>query len=438
MKLLRTFFGTLIVSALLGPVVSSSQAWAVTALKKVAVSDGQQLDLLFDGKLAKNQIKTEFFNDTIQISLNDVSVYPAKIFAVSGPELTKVFAYQYAPKLVRCRLTVKGKAENFKDRVAVDIDGKMVTVRLVATSNDRVAHSSAQATRPAAEAEAPAQRAAQEKVEKPAPAPAEAEAKLSADEKILLEKVLKSPAPEGGKARGLQLTSAKAAPSLFKGLGMLMVVLAAFGACALMARKLKTSRRDSSGAGKKLNGMLGRLVGKGFGGRDKVIDVVATHHLGPKKSITVVKISGKLLVLGVSGESINLISQLPDTSASDAERAMNQELEAESRSSEGHMVDPLDSLGLEDFLNGGSSRAPQGPQLSTTVQSQPQTQNQAQPQAQAPQRQLVVPGYGAPANARTQPASFTAALQAQAPRPEAQGPSVRDRIKNRVQGMKQL
>src|SRR5689334_14258617 len=90
----------------------SAQAFALTTLTKVQVTDRSQVDLLFDDRITPRQIKTEFANDIIQISLNDVSVYPAKISSIPGSDLTKVFAYQYSPKLVRCRFTVKGKAED--------------------------------------------------------------------------------------------------------------------------------------------------------------------------------------------------------------------------------------------------------------------------------------------------------------------------------------
>src|SRR5437868_4850027 len=94
-------------------------AWALTTLKQVQISNGTQIDLLFDGRISKNQIRTEFFGDVVQINLMDVSVYPAKISTVSGGPLTKIFAYQYAPKLVRCRLSVKGKAEEFRNRLSI-------------------------------------------------------------------------------------------------------------------------------------------------------------------------------------------------------------------------------------------------------------------------------------------------------------------------------
>src|SRR4051812_3031830 len=90
----------ILVAATAGLTLASPGAWAVTSLKQLQISNGSQIDLLFDGKVQKNQIRTEFFNDIIQLSVQDVSVYPAKISSVNGGALTKIFAYQYAPKLV--------------------------------------------------------------------------------------------------------------------------------------------------------------------------------------------------------------------------------------------------------------------------------------------------------------------------------------------------
>src|SRR5258708_1989943 len=127
MKLLKTYFLFFIAVV---PFFGARPSFALTTLKKVQVTDHSQVDLIFDDKVYARQIKTEFVNDIIQLSLNDVSVYPAKITSISGAELTKVFAYQYAPKLVRCRFSVKGKADDFKNRISIKASGKIVTVRI--------------------------------------------------------------------------------------------------------------------------------------------------------------------------------------------------------------------------------------------------------------------------------------------------------------------
>jgi hypothetical protein len=88
---------TVAVSAIcMGGAALAANSGLSVSLKQVQAS-GSQIDLLFDGKVSKNQIRTEFFNDVIQLSLSDVSVYPAKISSVNGGNLVKIFAYQYAP-----------------------------------------------------------------------------------------------------------------------------------------------------------------------------------------------------------------------------------------------------------------------------------------------------------------------------------------------------
>jgi hypothetical protein len=52
-----------------------------------------------------------------------------------------------------------------------------------------------------------------------------------------------------------------------------------------------------------------------------MIEVVATHYLGPKKSIQVVRVAGRTLVLGVSDGSINLITEFQGEAPVDAAAA---------------------------------------------------------------------------------------------------------------------
>jgi flagellar biogenesis protein FliO len=48
------------------------------------------------------------------------------------------------------------------------------------------------------------------------------------------------------------------------------------------------------------------------------VEVLSNHHFGPKRSMAVVKVGGRTLVVGITEQSINLISQL-----SSEEDAMN-------------------------------------------------------------------------------------------------------------------
>jgi len=49
-----------------------------------------------------------------------------------------------------------------------------------------------------------------------------------------------------------------------------------------------------------------------FGGGDKPIRVISTGFLGPKKSIALVEVAGKVLVLGVANDQISLLSSLEE------------------------------------------------------------------------------------------------------------------------------
>lgn len=54
-----------------------------------------------------------------------------------------------------------------------------------------------------------------------------------------------------------------------------------------------------------------RLAGQGVGiaGR-KQIQLIESHYMGPKKNISLVRIPGKVLVLGISADRINLLDIL--------------------------------------------------------------------------------------------------------------------------------
>ena len=337
-------------------------AGAATNLRQVQVTNGSQIDLLFDGKIKKEQIKAEFFNDIIQLSLTDATVYPAKISSVSGGNLIKIFAYQYAPKLVRCRLTVKGKAEDYKDLLSFSPKGRILTVALSgsndhAEKSDQITLSSAQAARvvpgsqgdhsPAAKADgssAPVQIG-----------PVVPTQGMNSEEKALLEKVVKgtaaqadaphptSPAKtalkiepvtsqtnhedelQSGKSTRAVLGSGKEPPSPFGAFMKLIFVVAVFGVIALLAKKFlsQTGSTDQGVAGK-----ISRFVSKGLGKKGALVEVVATHYLGPKKSISIVKVAGRTLVLGVTQESIQLITQFnEDITAPDFEKEVIGEMD---------------------------------------------------------------------------------------------------------------
>jgi flagellar biogenesis protein FliO len=304
-----------------------SPAHATSTLKQVQVSNGSQVDLLFDSKISKSQIKTEFFNDVIQISLHDVSVYPAKISSVSGGSLTKVFAYQYAPKLVRCRFSVKGKAESYKNKLQLITSaggGKMLTVRL----GDPVEAPAQDRTAAAVQSHSKVDHVVMQAPRAKAKSEIEGGTKINdAEEQALLERVMKSSPAGQAEAKvdekkeaghdlpltrgDRPLTGGKPLPSPMNALGKLALVVGLFSLCALAVKKFWKGRAEASIGGAGWMASIGQFARKNLGPRSKkMIEVISSHHLGPKKSIAVVRVAGRMLVLGITDDSINLITQI--------------------------------------------------------------------------------------------------------------------------------
>ena len=301
---------------ILGFLFFSNYASALTTLKKIQVKENSKIDLFFDKTVSKKQVNIEYFNDVVQFSISDVSIYPAKIIPVSGKELSKVFAYQYGPKLVRCRLSVKGVAEKYKNRFQMTSIGKTLSIRLleatkpknIFTIKDNVVIHSAQALIKVEP------KISQESAKTN-------EIKQSEEEKELLAKVLQKNTPNITSTVTKNVHSyAKPLPSIWKSMfgvaRVLVFVLILFCVLAFTFhkfRRLKLNSGKSNVSGvMKWAEKFSKLSFPNLGLKNKMIDVVANHYLGPKKNIVVIRVAGKYLVLGVSNESINLITQLEE------------------------------------------------------------------------------------------------------------------------------
>jgi flagellar biogenesis protein FliO len=446
-------------------VAGNCEAFAMTTLKQVQVSNSSQIDLLFDGKVNKSQIQTEFFNDIIQISMIDVTVYPAKISSVNGGVLRKVFAYQYAPRLVRCRLTVSGKAENYKERIQVSSSGKMLTIKVsdstpvpmgdsvpgpAAAGSSTVSPAGSSAGSTGALKDAPAEKIDRISVQGAAPvrnSANEAEGNQerrpdshqdSAEEKALLEHVMSAPlqkTPDSGKKsdkaeKGENSSKKEKKPELKKPAplpslrGVLMklgLVLGIFGVFAVLLKKVAGARGNrvaAKGAAAmlgaqwgSLGGVLGRFAKSGIGKlgqKEKMIEVLSTHHLGPKQSIAVVRVCGQKMVLGIANDSISLISQISgdefDLDGPDGEALTGS---------------------VADFLRGGKDALPK-----PTVKNSGNFASYLSESQQSGENRGPAMTYS-----RTpEPASFTRGMGEES----SNSASVRARIRSRLEGLKQL
>lgn len=382
-----------LIAALALSFLSSTPAWAVTALKQVRVLSSDQIELTFDRDLDMRQVKSEFIREIVQLNLSNVSVYPPKILPVNGEDLLKVFAYQYTPNLVRCRLTIKGNAGNYTKRLSLKAKGKVLTIKILPSAEvkDRVLSQAAQAISvPAAPTEPST--AAQDKIvmeriiKSDLKSEEKSEAKSQTKLQLKSESTTTSSSHLTGRSDSKKLGKEKqsgAIPSILRAFGMLVLVIVVMGAVLMALRTVLKKRAGSKS-------ILSRMLGGKFG-KSKMIEMVATHYLGPNKSIAVVKVEGRKLVLGVTDKSINLITQF-----------------------DGLGADPdLDELIAGDEPGAGAVSA--GPSVFMDVLGQV---NRG-PVTRAPQSNSRLAAHQTPAQA-------------------AQASAVREQIRKRLEGMKPL
>ncbi len=116
------------------------------------------------------------------------------------------------------------------------------------------------------------------------------------------------------------LTGGKnAVPSPLGVFGKLALVVGLFSLMALGVKKFWKNKGESDNAFiGAINKFARTSLGVKVAGPKMAIEMVSNHHFGPKRSIAVVKVGGRTLVVGITEQSINLISQL-----SSSEDAMN-------------------------------------------------------------------------------------------------------------------
>lgn len=432
----------LISISLFGALILPTESYAAVNLKKVNIVDGNQIELLFDGKVEPAQVKTEFVRDNIQLSLTNTSVYPAKVSMVSGSDLTKVFAYQYAPQLVRARFTVKGDAATYANRLQVKIVGKTVTVKIAAAKGDQLSTAAASALRTVS---APAEKAAEpekekEKTSNTAEVTAASAATAESEKKGLFSRVVESEksseknsekpaerrsnASTAAKAKET-LTSGKSLTSPFRSIGVMLFVLGIFGIFVMFLKRLKTNGGKRSAKG--LGGFLSKLSGQGAA--KDMIEVVATHHLAPKRSIVVVRVQDRMLVLGMTNDSVNLITEFKANENGDAEENIGLgDFAASLKQFENETPAPMKSMPKANLGDIAAAALGLG---------KPKPASVPRANAAASAYQTTQSGENAKAPTAGAGPAFSPALAAALAEPSVK-PSIRAQIKDRVQGMKQL
>lgn len=264
---------------LIGSIVINEPVFAqeITSFRFVDGKNG-----VFDvkGKSISLADKPEFFRDTIQFTLKNAKVEKA-ILSTQDGKINKVFAYPYAPGLVRVRLTVSGDAKNYEKSFQVQALKSGTSISLTGESDEVLAKS-----------------IKLNKINPDSSSVKNEDTKNSVD--VLHSEQSKKTTPDvnpllGAKAVGANLVDSKLSlrrespPSFGKIIGIVIFVLFV-GAAFFLRKKIAKSIRKE----------------------DPWMEVLATHYLAPKKRLSLVKIQGRRMVIGVTDESIQLITELED------------------------------------------------------------------------------------------------------------------------------
>lgn len=289
----------------------------LSALSAVKMTDvvakrsksGLNVDITFDKPVSAKNIKPTFERNFVQLVLKSTTVDSAKLVSLNGGEITKVFAYPYNPETARLRIILKKDSDWAKGRISL-WNNSPKTVRIFVRDDQRNGEVGVSGVKKAP-------------VVTQAPTQASPATTSKDDDSKLLKEVVSNTKeidihdPESVKAaldrpdknktvdENTKFAAAKQTPDT--SLGVKSDPTRHF---ARMAIALLAILTFFIGGVFVLKRYAGKLKGLPFGKKERLIQVVATHYLGNKKSISLVKITGEYMVVGVSNDGISLISKL--------------------------------------------------------------------------------------------------------------------------------
>jgi flagellar biogenesis protein FliO len=258
-----------------------------TSIDNISVSpegDGYSIEFALSQKVDPKSVAVEFERNFIQLSLRGVSAYPARTETINQGGLEKVFTYQYQPDLARARVLLKTSAAAIKDKSSWELTAKGVRILVKAQgSNAQASASDTVKSKAASVADTEEDRLVREILSENKPQEtkkAPPAAKSNAEEQPLF--ATKTNTEEKPKEEG-------AATRVF---ASLLLVVGLIGATAVAYRRF--------------------ALGKGitFQRQTKVIDVVSTQAIGPKRSVALIKVLDQYMVVGMAGDGMSLLANL--------------------------------------------------------------------------------------------------------------------------------
>lgn len=252
---------------------------------------GNNTEITLDTQVDKNSVQVDFVRDIVQFSISNATIYPAKMLHADQAAFSKVFAYQYSPSLVRVRFSVENNAEKYKNKVKWSVDGKKVLIQFSA---------------PVPVAQEDNEKSLLEKITAAAEKTNDKIEEKTSEVKKTEVAAASQPLTLAGNKKQVKLAGAKSGPSAFRSFLAMFLVVGGLGLILLYVKKKNAGGVQAKKAG---GNWLSNLLPKN-GKQKQLMEVVATHVLGPKQSIVVMKIRGQQFVLAVTADNIQLITQL--------------------------------------------------------------------------------------------------------------------------------
>lgn len=279
---------------------------SITGIKASPQADGSYaIDFELSSKVSAGQVSVEFERNFIQLSLKGVSAYPARTETINQAALEKVFTYQYQPDLSRARILLKGNASAIKGKTSWSVtdSGVRITVKeqggaaaVASSASDSVKSKASSASSGDSEEDRivqeilsevkPAGKAA-EASSLPAAATSELKKANSASNASIEEQPLFANKATQGEVKE------KEQPGATRVVASLLLVIGIIGATAVGYRRFA----------------LGKGIA-GFQRQPKVIDVISSQSLGPKRSVALIKVLDQYMVVGMAGEGMSLLANL--------------------------------------------------------------------------------------------------------------------------------
>lgn len=278
----------------------------LNGIKAYTLETGISFSLDFKKPVA-NYSGPIFYEKSIQIDFPKAYLHPARRkFQINDELIQEVLAYQFSENIVRVRLVLARSEYDLDKNFTIKNEGSKVVFFLKKYSSDPLERL-LQTSVPAAEPEKISK--TEEKhdlVTTTSKLAQEGKEDFSGSVSLpsALFESLNAPAAEPDLKKNeksekpIELSSGENAPDLFsasvKIYGMLFVVLALiFGIFYFVKNYLFQG-----------NWMLSK---------EKLIDVIATNHIGAKKAISLVDVAGELLVIGVSNNQISMLTRVEDS-----------------------------------------------------------------------------------------------------------------------------